>query len=439
MVRGAAKVRSKEKLPPEMRQGLNQGLLKRLPVTFRLFFNQELREWEGLFPFECRYLTEILSYLGSLKETDFDALFQGVRTLEEKMEVGRWQLSTREQTLEEASLLARSPYYLEWRKEVQRVFDEIERGARHKAGNPSKRNRLILLIIPANLPFDPTTAWKHWKGVGEPLTLDLSGLAGSGFLETLMGPNNPQKSGAFLRGLPHTPGWEADEIWALEGVPGGLTPLWSEWGGTKSQHPQAVLLSFPRLELFRNNLLGQLNSIRKDLVDADNMLAHLREIDVTPWCPPEMAQQPVVQEFVRSVFLSGNGALLFGSAFVEWAASEGFRRARPAVLVAYYGIRNKPKPFTSVAIFENQNKASPLPDVEELAGSALDAQVMMYYTWLAAIRYPEYQQAACLCLAVDRPQAYWVVPPDFPISDRAAPVKIEHLASALADWLAVTA
>jgi hypothetical protein len=200
--------------------------------------------------------------------------------------------------------------------------------------------------------------------------------------------------------------------------------------------PSATMLSFERLKALREELTEGIDKIRKDLADADAVLARLKQIDVHKWCPPEIAAQPVVQEFVRTVLLSGNGALLYGSAFVEWAASEGFRRARPSVLVAYYGIRNKPKPFTSVVVFQDPEKASPLPEVEDLAGSALDAQVMAHYTWLAAARYPEYERAACLCLSEGLSRACLVAPDDFPLWKVPQPIRIDRLPSLLASWLA---
>ena len=45
--------------------------------------------------------------------------------------------------------------------------------------------------------------------------------------------------------------------------------------------------------------------------------------------PAEYAGQPRLRKFVIDLFLSGNGALIFSNAFVEWAVSEAIRRARP--------------------------------------------------------------------------------------------------------------
>jgi len=44
--------------------------------------------------------------------------------------------------------------------------------------------------------------------------------------------------------------------------------------------------------------------------------------------------------------------------------------------VARFGMRSKPKPFTSIAIFENQQRVSSLPDVVDPANSAIDAVIL---------------------------------------------------------------
>ena len=199
----------------------------------------------------------------------------------------------------------------------------------------------------------------------------------------------------------------------------------------------ATMLGYDRLKPFRESFSHEMNSMRKDLADADSVFARLRQVDVTPWCPPEVASQPVIREFLRSLFLSGNGALMFGNSFVEWAASEAFRRARPTFLLANFGVRNKPKPFTSVVVFENPDQLNPLPSVEDPAGSALDAQMLALYTWLAASRYQEYQShTACVCVAESLSQAYVIAPQEMSLGHDPQPISPARLGAALGSWLA---
>ena len=74
-------------------------------------------------------------------------------------------------TMENASLLARSEYYAEWRGEVQRVFEAINAAAHGTAAVTATPPRLMVLILPRSLPIDPLTAWKQWDSRGTALKL----------------------------------------------------------------------------------------------------------------------------------------------------------------------------------------------------------------------------------------------------------------------------
>lgn len=113
------------------------------------------------------------------------------------------------------------------------------------------------------------------------------------------------------------------------------------------------------------------------------------------------------------------------------------RRARPSVLATCFGTRPRPKPFTSVAIFENQERASPLPAIEDLPASALDTQVLAHYTVLAAMRYPEYREhTVFLGVAEALPRACLAAPAEFPLKLEAGPTQPARLSASLAEWLA---
>jgi hypothetical protein len=106
-------------------------------------------------------------------------------------------------------------------------------------------------------------------------------------------------------------------------------------------------------------------------------------------------------------------------------------------LAAQFGVRSKPKPFTGVALFDNPDQVNPLPAVDDLPGSAVDAQMLALYVWLAASRLQEYQrQTACVCLAESLSQAYVVAPPQFSLWQETEPVALDRLGAALRTWIA---
>ena len=433
-------MRFDEDLPKQVQNALGNGLLKRLPLTFLPFINQELREWAHLFPYERRSVEGLLVYLSSLNDEQRSALFREVFELEEKMGVRRWHFSTDEQTIQNSSLLARSAYYQDWRRAVQKVFDAAEQYKRNvngAAGRP--RNQLVLLAIPQRLPLDPARVWQKWQGIGRPLILDRAlPKEAQGFSQALLAGVRDAAgghSGGLLEvALGRSDGSPAD-TWVLDAGSDLIDEVLPPEGAGVFARP-AMLLGYERLKSFRESFSHEMNTMRKDLADADSVYSHLRQVDVEHWCPPEVASQPATREFLRSLFLSGNGALLFGNSFVEWAASEAFRRARPTFLAAHFGVRGKPKPFTSVVLFENPDRLNPLPSVDDLPGSALDAQMLALYVWLAASRYEEYQQhTACICIAESLAQAYVIAPRELDLGREREPITLPRLGATLRSWI----
>jgi hypothetical protein len=429
-----------DRYPAQLEEALNQGVLKRLPLTFLPFVNQQLHQWNYLFPNERQSVERLLLYVARLDADQSSALFRDVVELERRMGVRQWQFSTTEQTIQNSSQLARSPYFQEWRRAVQAVFDAADRNARGSDGNAEKpARRLVLLDIPKSLPLNSATAWCGWKGMGKPIQLDLGASESkAGALQAILAGSpsgGGRSSEGILQAARSRPAAAHADTWVIEA---GVALIDSLVASETSDGagPNPVLLSYGRLDSCRQNFSHEMNSMRKDLADADAVFDRLRQVDISPWCPAEVAADPAVKEFVRSLYLSGNGAVIFGNSFVEWAASEAFRRARPTFVVAQFGVRSKPKPFTGVAVFDNPDQVNPLPAVDDFEGSAVDAQMLALYVWLAAGRYDEYQRSTvCVCIAESLSQAYVVAPPEFTLEQDSGPVSLDRLGHALRNWI----
>ena len=422
-----------------LKLALDNGVLTRLPVTFLPFVNQQLREWDFLFPNERQSVEHLLLYVTSLSTEQSSALFGNVAQLEVKMEVRKWNFSITEQTIENSSLLARSPYYQEWRSAVQSVFDAADRYAQTAGNAPATGNRLVLLDIPRPLEMSAFDPWRRWKKIGRPIDLDTSQMDESkGVLENLLAPDSSQgilSSGSLIDQIANHGSSQAADAWVVD-AGRSLVDVLVSLGDSSTSKAQPILLSYTRLDQYRQNFSREMNTMRKDLTDADAVYDRLRKVDVKPWCPPE-AEDPAVREYLRSLYLSGNGAVIFGNSFVQWGASEAFRRARPRFLAAKFGIRSKPKPFTGVAVFDNPDLINPLPAVDDLPGSSIDAQILALYVWLAATRYPEYQgSTVCVCLAENLSQAYLIAPLEFPLKAQIDRLSVQELRRALHDWMA---
>src|SRR5579871_316253 len=169
---------AKDKIPEKLQQALDEGLLNRLPRTFLPFTRQQLRDWEYLFPHEHKSVENLLVFVASLPRSEAVDLFREVLQLEQKMGVRAWKFSTEEQTILNASLLARSPYYPEWRKAVQKVFDAAEEHSGRENNPQSSRHRLILLVIPQKLRVDGARIWQRWQSAGRAIKLDTNASTG---------------------------------------------------------------------------------------------------------------------------------------------------------------------------------------------------------------------------------------------------------------------
>ena len=390
----------KSKQTDESRLTAYRQLTERLPLTMRPSLNQQLAAWNTLFPFERNRLAQFMQGVQTFQPVAFQALIAPLTALEMKMGVEHWDFSLTSDTMENASLLARSEFYGEWRREVQKVFEAIHAAGQGAARSQDVHGRFILLVFPESLPIDSPDPWKQWDPRGR---------------EFKIAGDSRKLCELVTRGQAGLPGISAllagqgcaldSDLWLIDAE--------DKLGGLTSAAPATApcALSYATLKSFRDKFLAEINTAPKNIQASDQLLAAVRHEDWDRWWPAQLTGQERLRKFVIDLFLSGNGALNFSSAFVEWAASEAMRRARPRVIVARFGLRSKPKPFTSIAIFENQQRISTLPDEDDHEGSAVDALILARYVWLAASRYPEQEQTCCLCVSESRNSVFLIAPP----------------------------
>ncbi len=346
-------------------------LIRRLPLTMRPSLNGQLAAWKTLFPFEREQFRNFLNGVAAFPPDELTALVLPLRDLEGRMKLAESGFSEESDTMGNASLLARSQYYAEWRGQIQRIYSAVEERARSKAA-AAHLSRLVLVVLPASLPFAPDTVWSRWGTAGTRVSIS----------------GDPRDISQLLlkneKGLPTI----------LQGTgTADRSDLWLIDAGSKLQSTgvenAGSLLSWTELKPLRDHVLERVNTVPRNIASTDRILSTVRSENYDAYWPPALVDNAPLRRFLIDLYLSGNGALIFPSAFVQWASSEALRRARPRVLIARLGLRTKPKPFTGIAIFENQQKISALPDVDDPAGSAVDASLLARYIYLNSERYPE--------------------------------------------------
>jgi hypothetical protein len=391
---------------------IDKELLKRLPRTFVPALNEQLDKWDLLFPCEQRLIRDQLEYLAGLPVNELEGLLKPVHQIEARMQLPAWNVTSGRITVSETSALVRSPLYPQWRLEVESVFARINQ-ALEELKKPKPLNKVLVCILPAGLPLPDGPLWP-----------DLAARGGTVKLETEFGG----VQGELLRALVKSVRPESEpteRAWALEFGPG----LAASPGGALEG---LTWLSFDALAAVRKEFLGRLNLIKKDLQSLDKTYAALAELDLAPLLWPGLKGDRRISAFIRDLFLSGNGAVLFGNSFVQWGASEAMRRAQPQVIFCAFGIRPRLKPFSSVVLFEDQGRANPVTDEDDPSASLADARMLAEYVLFAADRMPAYQNRTLgIFAAADRKSALVIGPR--PVASGAQSAR--DLMSVATDWL----
>ena len=377
-------------MPSSARASISKELLERLPRTFLPVLNQQLKEWDLLFPAEQRPIRATLDHLGKLGDAKFEELVGPIKTLEKQMDLPGWTTGKDHLSIEDTSILARSPVYPQWRTEVEKLFEKVNASI-----ELPQANRMVVSVLPAGLPTNSAPLWPNLAKQGRWVQLERT--FGED-LDSVVSSLARRKAIAQTEPVEHT--------WVLESV-SHFTEVANSSNWT--------VLSYEALKPTRDEFRRRMNEIEKDLRSADETFDGLRNVKMETLLGPALETDQRIREFIRALFLSGNGAVLFNNSFVQWGATEVLRRAQPQVLVCCFGIRQKLKPYSSLVLFEDQERANPVKEEPDPAGSFIDIQLLCDYVFLTTQRLSNYAGRTLHLLAVaDSDLALLVAPPSFP-------------------------
>ncbi len=412
------------KVSPALQTLLDKGLFDRLPVTFSTYFFDQVKEWALLFPAERNYYERLFGLLDRSDPKRFDELFAPLRAAEARMGVNEKVWPKRTFTLDQVDFLNRSPHYPEWRNAVANIFSRIDPlldAEIARAGRP----RLVIVSTPAELPFGPDRMWLRIRENGKRVSLDLSENQGlQGHISRL------------LAAQAQSPKQAPYGAWLIE-AGDGIAALGHAAGGDAAGG--VVHLSYARLEAYRTRLMAEVRKIveAQETRGPRQLSARLKQLRVLA-SETDLAHDPILAEFVRAVLLSGNGTLLINNTFVEWAAVQAVRRARPSLAVIGFGVRNKIKPFTSLLIYADQQSTTPIPNQMDALGSYVDLEIFHQYLWQEFEKYAEYRRnTVYLFVGEGLDEMLVIAPPDFAAPGAGKPCKPAEVFSQAREWLGV--
>ena len=428
------------------------GLLRRLPATVHAFVLVQLRKWAALFAAEQRYQRALLAFLSELSGGELLAAVAGIARIE--AEAGIDAIASREpvQFQDEAQARLRRQRRLQaWRAEIDRFFQQVDPAIEAQLYPPDAPRRLLVQIYAGNIAVQADKLWSRFKGSGVRVPLTLGTARGSErFLRALFGSGESGGVPPALFGGPGSPSLDPLDLWIIESHD-ALHQLWDGSADSRARQHSAVGaapaspglptgLSFDRLRAYRDELTRALyDKIKSGVESPQAFAAHARGLKIAPAPGALRSSSPIVQAFVRDLFLTGNGTLFVNNTFVEWAAVETLRRAQPRVLVTRFGVRDKLKPFSSLLLFSQPRASDQIPIVEDPVGSFIDVEQLAYYVWLNAEKSAAYRRKTLYLFLAEGIEEMLAIRSDAPVPPAAAvaPATLADVSATMAQWLGI--
>jgi len=405
---------------------IDEGLFDQLPPTFTSFFFQKIREWELLFPAEQGYFERLFGLLDRAPDEAVERLFARLRQIERKMGVNPETWDPKEFTLDHVDFLNRSPYYSEWRGEIREIFSRIDPMLEEEVQRTGRR-RLVMVFSPPELPTGVDRMWTRLREHGKAVPLRVEDPKDL-LPQFLTGAGREKAAPSLLEWYQRRESKGNWDAWAVE----SRTSLEPFAGGG------AVRLSYDALGGHRDRLMAKVRELlsKGTIYGPRELGARLKQINA-PSGSDQIDGSPVLSEFLRAVMLSGNGTLLLNNTFVEWAAVQAARRARPHVTAVSFGIRNKIKPFSSLLMYRDQEKVNIIPRQMDVLGTYVDLEVFYLYIWRGFEKYAEYRnKTAYLFLGEYLDQMFVIAPDEFPAMKASGPLSPARLHADCKEWLA---
>jgi hypothetical protein len=382
---------------PPLAQSLavdNIGLFKRLPPSFVPFLLKEVISYDWKFPAERLELTQQLAYLKDLPAAQLDqemAPFAGLR-LSQKLENFDW-VNAPAQYLEQLSAHL-------WATHQMDSFRTASEDYVHKFN--------------ASLP-------------PEKLTLRRLGIVvvGEGVTETKYRLfRKVRRQGVYFSQVNPENGLQT----LLEAVQARATSHavpFAHWyidGGTPALVSAALTcVSYTGLAAARRAINAKMKKAYESAMPVEAFRTMLAEMGPDDLGMHATGDAAVLDHFEVTLLTEGSGTQVFSTTFVQWAAREALRRAKPMTLLARFAPRERERPMNELLVASSQK---PSPDPE---GALIDADMGAWYTWLNLQRLPGADQSSFLVWFEGHSQAV-ITGPSLPHGTvDATPIELQGL------------
>jgi len=183
---------------------------------------------------------------------------------------------------------------------------------------------------------------------------------------------------------------------------------WYLDGGVASPEASSQLttVSYVALDPVREALLRKVDSMKSSggIVGPEDLRSLLAQLHPGQLGAAETPHDAILSHFQLDLLTEGSGTQIFSTTFVQWAAREVLRRAKPLTLMIRYSPRQMQRPMNEMLAATNH------PVEYDPAGSLVDADMGAFYTWINLMRLSGSDKASFIAWFEDQKEAIAITP-----------------------------
>ncbi len=202
---------------------------------------------------------------------------------------------------------------------------------------------------------------------------------------------------------------------------------WSIQGGASMAVPGMTSVSYDEMTPIRRALTEKMRAAyESSTFNPEVLRTVLARIEPESLGMTGSGRDGTLDRFQLSLLTEGSGTQIYSTTFVQWAAREALRRARPLTLFTRYAPRQKERPMNELLTGAGRTVAT---DPE---GSLIDGDMGAYYTWLNQQRLPGAEESRFLVWFEGQGEAVAIGPHLKPGTADAAAIDMAELLKAIA-------
>jgi hypothetical protein len=346
--------RSFEKYSQVARTVAKQHLeqLKQLPVPLLVSFLAEIIIWERKFPAERDQLTQRLEAIEKLPGTQLHQLLRPFSelSLPPNLDSLDWLNAPAVFLQQLTAYLWSSRKIDEYRAAAQSLMDAL---TPYIQLPEAQIQRLAVIIGGPELVAAGYPLFTHLRTHGL-YAMDVDPNGSEACLTAMLASRATQHSAAYSH-------------WCLDTALSADCPF---------KVSGSTYISYHAAEPVRSSVVKAMQRAVMSGVGPEVLRSQLAALTASECHADAVTPDPLLQHFIVDLFANGSGTQIYSTSFVQWAAREILRRSQPATLIIRIGPRVRQRSLNDFISGSSNAMEVDTP------GSAIDADVAAYYTWL---------------------------------------------------------